>query len=178
MIFVELLWSFFKIGMFTVGGGYAMLALIQQAIVEHGWLRLEEFIDIVAIAEMTPGPIAVNAATFVGFRSASIPGALVSTGAVVLPSLIGMLILSRFWSQYKDSPKVQAIFQAVRPAIAGLIISVAITLGAAVLSAGADGFNILGLVIAAGVFFAVYLKNVDPFKMIILCAILGLILFR
>ncbi len=155
-----------------------MLALIQQAIVEHGWLTLEEFIDIVAVAEMTPGPIAVNAATFVGFRSVGVVGSLVATGAVVLPSLIGMLIISRFWAQYKDSPAVQAVFQGVRPTIAGLIVSVAITLGAAVLSAGGDGFNILGLIIAAGVFLAVYIKNVDPFKMIILCAILGLILFR
>lgn len=174
MIILELFLSFFKIGLFTVGGGYAMLALIQREIVEHGWLTLEEFVDIVAIAEMTPGPIAVNAATFVGFRSASFLGGVVATGAVVLPSLIGILLISRVWERYKDSPPVVAVFKGIRPAVAGLIISVALTLGATVLTAhGAGNINFTGLIMAAVVFLAVYIKKIDPFKMIILCGIAG-----
>lgn len=179
MIILELFFSFFKIGLFTIGGGYAMLALIQREIVSHSWLTLEEFIDIVAIAEMTPGPIAVNAATFVGFRSAGVLGAITATGAVVLPSLLIVLALSRAWERYKESPVVMAVFKGVRPAVAGLIISVAITLGGAVLAAGSEGqLNIVGLAMAAFVFFAVYVKKVDPFKMIILCGLAGIFLFR
>jgi len=179
MIVLELFWSFFKIGLFTVGGGYAMLALIQREIVEHGWLTLEEFIDILAVAEMTPGPIAVNAATFVGFRTASYLGAVTATGAVVLPSLIGILLISRAWQKYKDSPAVVAVFKGVRPTVAGLIISVALTLGATVLTANHHGtVNLVGVAMAAGVLLGVYLKKVDPFKMIVLCALLGVLLFR
>lgn len=179
MILAELFWAFFKIGLFTVGGGYAMLALIQREIVDHGWLTLEEFIDIVAVAEMTPGPIAVNAATFVGFRSASFLGAVTATGSVVLPSLIGILIISRVWSRYKDSPQVQAVFQGVRPTVAGMIIAVAITLGATVLKSGGTAtVNVLGLAMSAFVFAAVYFKKMDPFKMIVLCGILGVLFFR
>lgn len=179
MIVLELFLSFFKIGLFTIGGGYAMLALIQREIVERGWLSLEEFIDIVAIAEMTPGPIAVNAATFVGFRYASFLGAIAATSAVVLPSLIGILLISRAWERYKESPVVVAVFRGVRPAVAGLIVSVALTLAATVLTAnGTSSVNLLGLIMAALVFVAVYLKKVDPFKMIVLCGIAGVFLFR
>ena len=86
MILLKLFVTFFKIGLFTIGGGYAMLALIRQEIVRHGWLTVQEFVDIVGIAEMTPGPIAVNAATFVGYRTAGLGGALLATAGVALPS--------------------------------------------------------------------------------------------
>ena len=85
MILLQLFYSFFKIGLFTIGGGYAMLAIIQQEIVRYGWLTRAEFVDIVSIAEMTPGPIAVNAATFVGYRSAGLAGALAATTASFCP---------------------------------------------------------------------------------------------
>ncbi len=84
MIFLQLFFClFFKIGLFTIGGGYAMLAIIQEEIIRHGWMTSAEFVDIVGVAEMTPGPIAVNAATFVGYRSAGVAGALIATAAVV-----------------------------------------------------------------------------------------------
>lgn len=133
MIFWQLFTSFLKIGLFTLGGGYAMLALIQQEILNHGWMTAQEFVDVVGIAEVTPGPIAINSATFVGFRSAGIPGALVASLAVVLPSLISVAIVSRVWEKYKDSQAVKSMFSGVRPVVVGLVAAAGILLSKATL---------------------------------------------
>ena len=95
MIYLELLWRFFRIGFFTVGGGYAMLPLMQQEIELNQWITQQEFIDIIAIAEMTPGPISINAATFIGYRVAGVFGSIVTTTAIILPSLLIILALSQ-----------------------------------------------------------------------------------
>ncbi len=113
MILIRLFFEFFKVGLFTFGGGYAMIPLIQKDIVEgHHWLTMEQFTDIVAIAEMTPGPIAVNSATFVGYKVAKLWGALVSTLGVVLPSFLVIWAIASIFlsfqdnhSQYQDLPK-------------------------------------------------------------------------
>ena len=102
---IKLFLSFFKIGLFSFGGGYAMLPLIKKEIIEvHGWLTNAEFIDIIAISEMTPGPIAINSATFLGYRISGILGSVVSTIAVVLPSFIIMSLIFHFVNKFKDSP--------------------------------------------------------------------------
>lgn len=126
MIYLSLFITFFKIGLFSFGGGYAMIPMIEKEIESHKWLSSSEFIDIIAIAEMTPGPIAVNSATFVGFKTAGVLGGLFATLGVALPSLIIVLLISQFFFKYFNHPIKDSIFYGVRPVIAGLIFSAAI----------------------------------------------------
>jgi len=121
MIYLKLLFSFIKIGLFSFGGGYAMIPLIQKEIEMHGWISPSEFVDIIAIAEMTPGPIAVNSATFVGYKTAGLFGSMVATIGVALPSLILILAVSGFFFKIQKKPINIMIFYGVRPVITGLI---------------------------------------------------------
>lgn len=123
MIYLELLFSFIKIGLFSFGGGYAMIPLIQKEIEMHGWIRPSEFVDIIAIAEMTPGPIAVNSATFVGYKTAGLLGSMVATIGVALPSMILILAVSGFFFKIQKKPLNMMIFYGIRPVITGLIAS-------------------------------------------------------
>ncbi len=184
MTFWNLFYGFFKIGFFTIGGGYAMLPLMQQEIARYGWITAAEFIDIIAIAEMTPGAIAVNAATFAGFRTAGVLGAVVATAALALPSLLIIVPLSNFWEIHQDHPVLKAIFNGVKPAVAGLIAAAAIYIGQTALLCDPllttkDGFpiDLRSLVIALAVFLAVRKRNADPIKAIIVSAVVGLIVF-
>ena len=129
MILLELFWSFFRIGLFSFGGGYAMIPLIQSEILHHGWLTAAQFADIVAIAEMTPGPIAINSATYVGYMVAGIAGSLTATAGVTLPSLLLVLLVARFFARYQNHPLYTMIFYGVRPVVVGLIASAAIFIG-------------------------------------------------
>lgn len=126
MIYLKLFFSFFKIGLFSFGGGYAMIPLIQKEIEINGWLSASEFIDIISVSEMTPGPIAVNTATFVGYKTAGFLGGLVSTLGVSLPSLILILVVSGFFFRMQSKPANIMIFYGVRPAVTGLITAAAI----------------------------------------------------
>lgn len=138
MIFWELFYTFFKIGLFGFGGGYGMLSLIQgEVVARHGWLSVQEFTDIVAVSQMTPGPIGINSATFVGYTSVinsggTIPlavlGSLVASFAVMLPSFILMLIISRWLMKYSRHKRVEGLFAVLRPAVVGLIASAALLL--------------------------------------------------
>ena len=176
--------GFFKIGMFTIGGGYAMLPLMQEEIARYGWMTAAEFIDIIAIAEMTPGAIAVNAATFAGFRTAGVIGALLATASLALPSLLILVPLSNFWEIHRDHPILTAVFRGIRPAVAGLIGAAAIYIGKTallydpLLSKG-EGLpiDLRSLLIAASVFFAVRRFKADPIKAIIVSGIVGLVVF-
>ena len=118
---IGLLTSFFKIGLFGFGGGYAMVPLLEREIAAHGWLSTAEFLDIVAISQMTPGPIAVNAATYIGFRTAGVVGALAATLGLVLPSLILVMLAARFFLKFQERPGVQAVLGGIRPVTIGLI---------------------------------------------------------
>ena len=110
MIYLQLLWSFFQIGLFSIGGGYATMPLIQHQVVEiHGWLTMTQFSDIITISQMTPGPIAINSATFVGIQVAGIPGALVATLGCVIPSCIIVTTLAYVYYRYKGLTMVQGI---------------------------------------------------------------------
>jgi len=122
--------SFFKIGAFSFGGGYAMLPLIQEEVIEiHKWLTNKEFIDVLAIAEVTPGPIAINSATFLGYKVADVLGSLVATIAVVTPSFIIILTIAHFFNKFKDSKYVGWAFEGIRPVVLGLIASAGVTVG-------------------------------------------------
>ena len=124
MIYWELFWSFVQVGAFCVGGGYASMPLIQEQVIErHGWLTLQQFIDIFTISQMTPGPIGINAATFVGTKVAGVPGAIAATVGFVFPSIIIVLILAKLFFKYGDIGPIRGILNGLRPAVVALICS-------------------------------------------------------
>lgn len=129
MIYLELFWSFFQIGLFSIGGGYAAMPLIQEQVVEtHQWLSMTQFADTMTISEMTPGPIAINSATFVGIQVAGIPGALIATVGCVFPSMIIVMLLAFVYYRFKGLTVVQGILAGLRPAIIAMIASAGISL--------------------------------------------------
>lgn len=131
MNYLLLFFSFFKIGLFAFGGGYATIPLIEREIViSHGWLTRQQFLQVVAIAGMTPGPVGINSATFVGYRVAGIPGSIVATGAVVLPSLIIVSFLFYLFKKYlsKAERKTQFFFANLRPVVLSLILAASVSI--------------------------------------------------
>ncbi len=169
---IELFLSFLKIGAFSFGGGYAMLPLIKEEIIQvHGWLTSEEFIDILAISEMTPGPIAINSATFLGYRVAGIFGAIIATVAVVLPSFIIMSIIFQFINRFKSSPYIDWFFIGIRPVVLGLI-------GSAAISVAMEAFiDIKSIILSLIIFYLVNFKKLNPIHGIILAGISGAIIY-
>ena len=138
MLLLELFYTFLKIGLFSFGGGYGMLSVIQgEVVTRHAWLTASEFTDIVAISQMTPGPIGINSATYVGYtamlnatgnEALAVLGSLMASFAVMLPSIVLMLIVSRFFMKYSKHRNVEAVFKVLRPAVVGLIASAALLL--------------------------------------------------
>lgn len=129
MIYVKLFWSFFQIGLFSIGGGYAAMPLIQNQVVDkNGWLTMNEFADVLTISQMTPGPIAINSATFVGIRIAGIPGAIISTIGCVFPSCIIVLTLAFIYYKFRGLSTVQGVLNGLRPAVIALIGSAGLAL--------------------------------------------------
>ena len=129
MIYLKLFLSFVQIGMFSIGGGYAAIPLIKNQVVElNKWLTMTEFADLVTIAEMTPGPIAINSATFVGIRIAGIPGALIATFGCILPSSIIVLTFAYLFKKYKNLSVIQGVLNGLRPAVVALISSAGLSL--------------------------------------------------
>ena len=141
MILLKLFWSFFQIGMFSIGGGMAAMPLIQNQVVNlHHWLTLSEFTDLITIAEMTPGPIAINSATFVGIRIAGIPGAIVATIGCIFPSCVIVSLLAWIYFKFKELTVVQGILSGLRPTIVALIASAGLSIFILVVW-GEDGFS-------------------------------------
>lgn len=133
MILVKLFFSFLQVGLFSVGGGYAAIPLIKDQIVNvHGLMTMEEFSDLITIAEMTPGPISINSSTFVGQRLAGPFGAIICTLAVIIPSFIICLTLAYFYYKYRSFTGVQTVLSSLRPAVVALILSA----GASILMLG------------------------------------------
>lgn len=159
MIYFNLFWSFFQIGLFSIGGGYAALPLIREQIVEkHAWLTMAAFTDVVTIAEMTPGPIAINAATFVGTQVGGIAGALVATFGCVLPSCVIVILLAWLYRKYRSLTLMQGILSGLRPAVVGLI--------------GAAGASILVLALWNGGLMAFSFAALEPISLCLFAAAL------
>ena len=128
-VLLELFWSFFQIGLFSVGGGYAAMPLIQHQVVDlHGWMTMQEFIDIITISQMTPGPIAINSATFVGIQIAGLPGAIIATLGCVFPSCVIVLTLAWVYFRYRNLSVVQGVLGGLRPAVVAMIASAGISI--------------------------------------------------
>lgn len=182
MIYLQLFYTFFKIGLFGFGGGYAMLSMIQgEVVTRYDWVSTQEFTDIVAISQSTPGPIGINAATYVGFTATgSIWGSVIATFAVVLPSFILMLTISKFFLKYQKHPAVEAVFSGLRPAVVGLLASAALVL-MNVENFGSPTDNTYTFVISIIIFLVAFIGtkkyHANPILMIIACGIAGLILY-
>lgn len=129
MIYLELFLSFLQIGLFSFGGGYAAMPLIQgQVVSQHGWLTMSEFTDLITISQMTPGPIAVNSATFVGIKIAGIPGALAATAGCILPSCILVTLIAKLYLKYRNMSVLQDVLTSLRPAVVAMIASAGISI--------------------------------------------------
>ena len=129
MIYLQLFLSFLQIGALSFGGGYASMPLIEAQIVTgHGWLTMTEFSDLVTIAEMTPGPIAVNAATFVGTKVAGVLGALVATAGCILPACVLVTLIARLYLKYRNLTVLQSVLGSLRPAVVAMIASAGLTI--------------------------------------------------
>ncbi|MDR0232340.1 MAG: chromate transporter [Dysgonamonadaceae bacterium] len=174
MIYLQLFISFFKIGLFGFGGGYAMLPLIQNEVVDkHGWMTLQEFTDIVAVSQMTPGPIGINSATYVGYTATqSIWGSVIATFAVCLPSFIIVLLIVRSYKKFRTNKYVNDAFKGLRPATVGLIAA------AALLLMNQENFiDYKSIIIFVVAFVATMFLKLHPILMILLAAVAGLIIY-
>ncbi len=179
-IFLELFITFFKIGLFTFGGGYAMLPLIQKEVLNHGWMEIEEIINFIAVSESTPGPFAINCATYVGMETGGVLGAICATLGVVLPSFIIILIVARFYKKFKESKIVSSVMTGLRPAVIGLIGSALVSMILTVFLP--NGFNFGSIVIPdllvslaiTVVMTILVFKKVHPIIIIVLSAVAGI----
>ena len=136
MIYLQLFWEFFKAGLFAIGGGLATLPFLQNMSEKMGWFTIEQLSDMIAVSECTPGPIGVNMATYAGFITAGVPGAVIATLGLITPSVIVVLIVASVLKKFKDSQLVQDIFYGLRPASTGLIGAACVTVLFAALCTG------------------------------------------
>lgn len=185
MVYLELLWSFFQIGLFSFGGGYAALPLIQTQVVDlHGWLNMTEFVDIITISQMTPGPIAINASTFVGMRIAGVGGAVVATLGCVLPSCIIVLILAYLYYKYRGLSMIQGALSGLRPAVVSLIASsgmgimiLALWGGDTLWSFAIDKIDWVAVGIFAAALFVLRKFKLNPIYVMLGAGVLGLCIY-
>ncbi|MGO5440595.1 chromate transporter [Megamonas funiformis] len=182
MIYLELFWSFFQVGLFCVGGGYASMPLIQAQVIDiHAWLSMSEFIDIFTISQMTPGPIGINAATFVGMKVAGFLGAIVATLGFVTPSFILGIVLAKLFFKYGNIGVIKGILNGLRPAVVALICSAGMSfIFLALFNTEKMPINVadidyLGLFVLIVAFIAVR-KKVGIIKILAGSGVLGLIL--
>lgn len=174
---LQLLISYLKIGFFGFGGGYAMLSLIHsEVVVRNGWLTNGEFSDIVAISQMTPGPIAINSATYIGYEVAGVMGSVVATIAVCLPSLTIMMLITRFFLRLHDNRYVQGVVQGMRPVVVGMIASAAMLL---IFPHSEDGRSFIDLWSWVIFFITLYAsaRKVNPIRLIVLSGLAGVIIY-
>ena len=184
MNYLELFWSFLQIGLFSIGGGYAALPLIQEQVVDlHPWLNMTQFADIMTIAEMTPGPIAVNSATFVGIQIAGLPGAIIATIGCIFPSCVIVLTLAYIYYRFRGLSMVQGILAGLRPAVVSMIASAGISLfimalyGQRTLPADLKSFDVIALVIFTVGFLILRKWKTNPIYVMAGCGVAGVILY-
>ena len=179
MILLELFGAFFEIALFSIGGGYAAMPLIRSQVVQaHGWMTMSEFADLLTIAEMTPGPIQLNAATFAGMRVAGFPGALCASLGVVTPSLVLVSLLAYLYRRYRSLSLIQGVLGFLRPAVVALIASAGLSVlllvlfdGQRIAMANLDGLG-AGLFLLA--LFLLRRRKMSPIAVMLLCGALSL----
>lgn len=179
MIYLKLFLTFFKIGAFTFGGGYAMIPLIEDAVIKNGWMDMEGLVNFIAVSESTPGPFAINVATYVGMETGGIPGALCATLGIVLPSFIIILLVAKFFYAFRKSKIVSGCMFGLKPAVLGLIGAAVVSVGKTVFfSEGFAGHSIVNYSLLSGacilsLMLILEYKKVHPIMIIILSGILG-----
>ena len=190
MIFLQLFYTFFKMGLFGFGGGYAMISMIQAEVVtRYGWLGSSEFTDIVALSQMTPGPIGINSATYVGYSAVvnagfspaiGVLGSCISTFAVCFPSFVLMLLISKYFLKFQKHPTVESVFKGLRPAVVGLLAASALLLmkpeNFSSPNESTSQFTI-SILLFTGTFIASYRFKVHPILLIIICGTIGGIVY-
>lgn len=188
MVFLQLFWVFLKIGLFSFGGGYGMIPVMKQEVVSLGWLTESEFLDIIGLSESTPGPIAVNLATYVGAYMGGFWGSILATFAVVLPAFLIMFFIVKILQKFSDNKYVSSFLSGVKPVVVGLILAVGITLilkSMKVLANNAISFlqidyksliisAIIAIIIVAPKFFK---KKTPPALTILISAVLGMVIY-
>ena len=184
MILLELFWSFFQIGLFSIGGGYAAMPLIQHQVVDiHAWLTMTQFADIIAIAEMTPGPIAINTATFVGIRIAGVPGVVVATLGCILPSSAIVMFLGFLYYRFRKQDLVQGILGGLRSAVIAMIASAAVSLlllalyGSGEATAIGGSINTVSLCLFVASFVLLRWHRISPMLAMIGTGLAGIIIY-
>lgn len=184
MIYWQLFIAFIQVGLFSIGGGYAAIPVIkQQAIVVNEWITLAQFTDVITIAEMTPGPIAINSATFVGIMTAGIPGGIIATLGFVLPSLIICLSLAYFYFKYRDLGLVKVVLSSIRPAVVGLIGAAGVSIFLLAMVAHQDTpFQVMGINMNSVIIFLVCMiliqkKHFGPILIMVVSGLMGIILY-
>lgn len=189
MIYLKLIWSYLKIGLFGFGGGYAMLALIEREIVTPGYISEQTFTDIVAISQMTPGPIGINSATYIGYVAPGVAdpslasplwgllGSIICTIVVVIPSFLLVAYTSHLIARHKESAIIQGIFAGLRPVVVGLIASAALLLMNSA-NFGTDTYQLVwSIILCAAAFCAVYFTKIHPIAIIVMAGVAGLIIY-
>ena len=188
MIYLELFLTFLQIGAFSFGGGYGMISLIREKVLMHGWLTEEELLNMIAVSESTPGPIAVNMATFIGSSQGGFFGSVCATAGVVLPSFIIIMIIAALMKNLLKYKPVSAFLMGVRPCVVGLIFATGITMLVSELtgiSVATDKLNadICGVAVLVVIVIASFLykkisgKNISPILLIVISAVLGMIFY-
>ncbi|MBN2504816.1 MAG: chromate transporter [Bacilli bacterium] len=181
----DLFITFFKIGLFTFGGGYAMIPLIQEEVIKNQWLdSVETLVDFIAISESTPGPFAVNIATFIGYHEAGVIGALFATLGVVLPSFIIILLIARFFHHFQTNRYVKGFLKGVKPVIVGILATVALafvlrsTIHTDIMHLPDWIVDVRALIIFAGLFIIYRVFNrLNPIYLILISAVFGLVAY-
>ena len=178
MLYLELFATFFKIGLFTIGGGYAMLPMIQADVLAKGWMTAEDLVNFIAVSESTPGPFAVNVSTYIGAELAGLPGAFCATLGVVLPSFLIILLVARFYAAFRSSAIISGAMSGLRPAVIGMIGAAAVSVGQTVFAP--DGVQALaGYPLACSLAIFVLMaflthRKLHPIAIILLSALLGI----
>ncbi len=176
--YLRLIWAYLKIGLFGFGGGYAMLSLIEREVVQSGWISSQMFTDIVAVSQMTPGPIGINSATYVGYVvTGSVWGSIVATLTVVIPPFILTLLASHYITNHKESVLIQGAFKGLRPVVVGLIASAALLL----MNSENFGYDVsqrlISIALCVASFCVVFFTRIHPIVVIILAGIAGLLIY-
>lgn len=184
MIYIKLFLSFLQIGLFSIGGGYAAMPLIQNQVVEiNNWLTIKEFSDLITIAEMTPGPIAINSATFVGNYIGGVAGSLIATLGCVLPSFIIVLALAYFYQKYRRITVVQGILDGLRPAVVALIASAGLRIltlafwGENGISLDINNINFIAVILFVISLFVLRKWKPNPIFVMIGTGLLGMVVY-
>lgn len=180
MIYLKLFLIFLQIGAFTFGGGYAMLPMMEEQVLAHEWMGKEELLNFIAVAESTPGPVAINMATYIGTETGGFFGAVCATFGVVLPSFVVIMLVAKFYEKYKNSFFVESALKGIRPVVIGLMLSAVLSLGMGVfVPNGFAEFTLNYSLVCSAVIFAIVvvlaLKKVSPILLILLSACLGIV---